>query len=474
MLPGLMRFISESSRTLLGLVAVVLVTVSAVLLLVMLAVELTGGHLSPYAGIVTYMILPALFVLGLVLVAVARLRARGALRRGEILRGTLDFNDPRDRQRVYLVGGLTAVNLFILGLTAYHGVHYMDSTSFCGKVCHEVMEPEYTAYQNSPHSRVACTSCHIGPGASWFVKSKLSGTRQVFAVALRTFPRPIPAPIHDLRPARETCEQCHWPSKFTGDRIKVLTRYQEDEANTELKTVLLLKVGGGSLQSGFATGIHWHMSPSTRIDYRASEDRRSIPWVRVQEGEGEAREYWAAGAAGQRDSILALPVRRMDCIDCHNRPTHAYQLPDDALDAALHGGQVPAGLPFVKREGMRLLQAAWPNKEAALGAFDDSLRAFYARLDPQLLAARGSEVDAAAAALQAIYARNVFPHMNVGWGTYGSFVGHRDDSGCFRCHDESHATESGETIRQDCSTCHNLLADGETTPAVLQALYEPR
>jgi hypothetical protein len=193
--------------------------------------------------------------------------------------------------------------------------------------------------------------------------------------------------------------------------------------------------------------------------------------VRVQDAPGQSREYWAAGAAARKDSILALPSRRMDCIDCHNRPTHTYQLPDDEMDRAMKGGLIAADLPYVKREGMRLLSRAWPSKEVALASCADSLRGFYARNYPQLAAARPAAIDSAAMALRDIYERNVFPTMHIGWGTYSNMIGHRNDSGCFRCHDEQHATADGKTISQDCTTCHRLLAMEEPSPPIMQSLY---
>lgn len=469
MLRAVTQFISETCRTIVGLVAVVIVTVSALAILAIVLLAVGGAEFSPYVGILSYMVLPAAFVAGLAGVAISRRQVRQALLRGKPLRGALDLNNPRDRQRLVAVLALTGVNVLIMALAGYHGVHYMDSTAFCGQVCHQVMEPEYTAYQHSAHARVACTDCHIGPGASWFVKSKLSGTRQVFAVLFNSYGRPIPTPIENLRPARETCEQCHWPAKFHGDRLKVLSRYQEDETNTELKTVMVLKIGGGSPESGFAQGIHWHVT--SKLDYRASKDRRRIHWVRVEDPGGASREYWAAGTETMRDSILALPVRRMDCIDCHNRPTHTYQLPDDEMDRAMKHGDIPADLPYVKREGMRLLRQGWPSKPAAQAGFSDSLRAYYGRSTPQLAATRGAAIDSAAATLYAIYARNIFPAMRIDWGTYPNLIGHRDDSGCFRCHDEQHSTADGRTISQDCTTCHRLLASEEADPPIVQSLY---
>jgi hypothetical protein len=459
------EMIAEGSRSTLGLFAIALVTVSAIATAVLMILVLTVEGLPPYAGIVAFLVLPGVFVGGLLLISVAVVRER---RRGP---GEKTTSWRLDHRRLVILLSLTGVNLLVLALSTYHAVEYMESPQFCGKVCHTVMEPEYTAYQNSSHSRVACTECHIGPGASWFVKSKLSGLRQVAAVTLHTYPKPIPTPIENLRPARETCEKCHWPAKFHGDRIKVLRRYAEDEANTRQATVLLLKVGGGNPQSGFGTGIHWHTM--SHVEFRSSPDRRTILWIGAQDSTGKIREYWRDSDAARHDSILALPKRRMDCVDCHNRPTHEFELPSDALDAALEAGRIARDLPSVKHEAMRLLQADYPNKAVALASFEDSLRAFYSRTNPALATARAADIGAAAVALRAIYQRNIFPEMNVGWAAHPNFLGHQDDGGCFRCHDEGHRSSDGRTISQDCSTCHHVLAVEEKDPPVLQALYGP-
>src|SRR5262245_20599284 len=310
MLKRVVNFVIRASGDLLGLVGVLLLGVCAVAFLALLGVQLTSGALSPYFGIVTYMALPAGFLTGLVLLIVSRWRVRRALSAGRPVPWQLDLANPIHRERLGAFLVIAVVSVIVLALSTYHGVHYMDSTAFCGQVCHTVMEPEFTAYQNSPHARVSCTDCHIGPGASWFVKSKLSGSRQVLAVALGNYPKPVPAPIENLRPARETCEQCHWPEKFHGDRMKIHSRFQEDEANTELKTVLVLKAGGGSLESGFAAGIHWHMNLANRIEYRASPDRKKIYWIRVENQQGNVREYWKEDDL-KREQIAQLPARRM-------------------------------------------------------------------------------------------------------------------------------------------------------------------
>jgi nitrate/TMAO reductase-like tetraheme cytochrome c subunit len=184
----------------------------------------------------------------------------------------IDLNVGRTRTLLLLFMALTLVNVVILAVSTYKAVEVMDSTKFCGQACHSVMAPEFTTYQRSPHSRVACVECHIGPGAGWFVKSKLSGSWQLISVSLDLYPRPIPTPVHNLRPARDTCEQCHWPNKFVGDRLKVITRFRDDEANTPEKTVLLLRVGG--MQGRESKGIHWHVDPACRSATRPTRSAR--------------------------------------------------------------------------------------------------------------------------------------------------------------------------------------------------------
>ena len=233
----------------------------------------------PYGGIILFLVLPGVFVAGLLLMpAGVFLSRRRLVARGELpsTYPKLDFHQPTLRHGLVLVTAATGLNVVILSTASYKGVEHMDSVQFCGTTCHTVMQPEYTAYLGSPHSRVACVECHIGPGASWFVRSKLSGARQVLAVAFNSYSRPIPSPVKHLRPARETCEQCHWPQKFHGDKFVVRNKYQDDESSTRTITVLVLKVGGWSPQRT-ALGIHGrHLSDSERISYVAIDDRRQV------------------------------------------------------------------------------------------------------------------------------------------------------------------------------------------------------
>jgi NapC/NirT cytochrome c family, N-terminal region len=299
-------------------------------------------------------------ILGLLLIPLGiarqRRRDRAVMERGEAPPAfpVFNLNDPRTRNRLVVFIALTAINVVILSAATYKGVETMDSTEFCGEACHSVMQPEYAAYQVSPHANVGCTECHIGPGADWFVKSKLSGAWQVVSVNLDLYPRPIPTPVHNLRPARETCEQCHWPSKFVGDRLRVINTYSDDEANTPLKTVLLMRVGGQ--QGRTSHGIHWHVDPGIQIRYLSDESRKTIYEVELRADKGETRRYTVEGQKPPAGAVW----RTMDCVDCHNRPSHVFKLPERAVDDALVAGRIPRDLPYVRREGVRLLEAGYP------------------------------------------------------------------------------------------------------------------
>ena len=368
----------------------------------------------------------------------------------------IDLNNPRHRNIVAVVFGLTVINIMIVSMAAYAGIEVMDSTAFCGSVCHEVMQPENEAFKAGAHARVGCVSCHIGAGASWFVRSKLSGTRQVFAVAFNTHDRPIPSPVENLRPARETCEQCHWPEKFHGDKIRVFREYGDDEKNTVNLTTLQMHIGGGVNANKAVTGIHWHTSAGTEIEYITTDTRRQvIPWMRLKDRFGNVREYVIDGVT---PAELERGERRvMDCVDCHNRPGHPFaSTAEKAIDAALASGDLPADLPFVRRETVAAMKGTYPNQQTGTDAIAVKLREFYRTQQPQVYMTRRPDVERAVVAALAIYSRNVFPTMNVTFGTYPNNIGHMDFPGCFRCHDDSHKAKDGRVISQTCETCHDI------------------
>jgi len=456
-------YLSDNGISLTG---VVLVTTSAVLWFLLLPVTWGGGILNPYLGILVYLALPGLFFLGLLLMPLGIARKRRQLRaQGHAETPiTIDFRGPAFRHLIVFFGVTTFANLVIGSQLTYQAVSYMDTVSFCGKTCHTVMQPEYTAYQNSPHSRVECVGCHIGPGASWFVRSKLSGVRQIFAVTLHTYSTPIPTPVRNLRPARETCEACHWPEKFTGDRLEILPKFGDDAANTRTETVLLMHIGGGNTR-----GIHGvHVGPGVTIRYASDESRQNIPWVSYQSGSTAPVTYTAEGF--KPENLDKLTTRVMDCVDCHNRPAHTFQLPERAVDEQLSAGAISPGLPEAKKQSVALLKASYATREDAASRLPASFENFYKQKYPDVYAAREPEIQRSAEGVLEVYNRNIFPAMKITWGSYPNNLGHMDFPGCFRCHDDSHSSANKQKITQDCNACHNVLAVEEAAPKVLTDL----
>jgi hypothetical protein len=482
-------FLTTITRDPVSLTGCAITTSSAVLIFSLYILESTGMTGSPYLGILAYLIMPAFFVLGLILIPIGIVRNRRRLRRalaageGPPVLPTLELSRDRVRKMLLIFLVLTLANIVILSTATYEGVEVMDSTAFCGTTCHTVMEPEYTAYRRSPHANVNCVECHIGPGAGWFVKSKLSGAWQVVAVTFDLYPRPIPTPIENLRPARETCEECHWPTKFVGDRLKVITHYADDSTNTEMKTVLLMRVGG--MQGRSSQGIHWHVDPQVRIRYRSNAKRDTVFAVELMRPDGTLKLFQSAdaaaaagdgatpggaAAAAEVAGAAAEGWRTMDCIDCHNRPTHIYRMPEDEVDAAIEAGRIDRSIPFVRREAIRILRGSYTSAAAARDSIRLAVNVYYKASYPDLAASKSAEIDQAAQEIGAIYAHNVFPAMNVTWGTYPNHLGHQNFPGCFRCHDDLHASADGERISQDCNTCHSVLAMEEQNPPILQQL----
>ncbi len=462
------------SQNALSLVGVMLTTSSAVTLIAFwFYYVLLPGPPHPYIGILIFLTLPAFFVLGLLLIpAGIWLRRRALLARGETIREypQVNFGHAVVRRGFWFLAAATAVNFVLLGTASYKGVSYMDSTEFCGETCHTVMTPEFTAYQNSPHSRVECVACHIGAGASWFVRSKLSGTRQVFAVAFHTYSRPIPSPVKYLRPARETCEQCHWPQRFTGDKFLVRSKFQDDEKNTRQTSVLVLKIGGVTWQG--RTGIHGrHLEAASRIRYISIDaERQVIPVVYYLNDQGKTVVYTSTDVKATPAQLDKGEHRDMDCVDCHNRPTHTFEMPESAVDTQMATGQVSPELPYIKKEAVELLKADYPDRDTAQLRIVAGVSDFYRAKYPELYAKRRTIIQQSAEEVAAIYARNVFPAMRITWGVHPNNLGHTDFPGCFRCHDGSHTSADGQTIPNDCSTCHNLLAVDDANPKILEDL----
>ena len=453
------------TRHWLSLLGAGLITTAALSMLFVAPQEIRGNSGNPYLGIVLFLILPIVFFTGLALVPVGVYLSKRQIRQG--LAEASFERGPALRRLAWFLGATTALNVLIGTQLTYRAVKHMETPQFCGATCHS-MAPEFAAYQNASHSRVECVECHVSPGAAGWIKSKTNGIRQLVHTVLHSEPKPIPSALESNRlvPAGETCENCHWPQQFGGARLRVFSKYAGDEANTRTETVLLMMVGGKSI-----SGIHGaHLGPGISIRYAAEDAaRQKIPWVEYRnESTGEVRTFSSSDPA--RGSANTLPQYGMQCVDCHNRPTHAFDLPERAMDRALAGGEISVTLPYIKKKSVELLQVSYGTSEEASAKVPAGLVGFYQENYPQIYAQRARDIEQAGKAVLAIYNRNVFPDLKVTWGTYPNNLGHTDFPGCFRCHDGSHAAGNGEFISQDCNGCHEPLAMEEASPEILRTL----
>jgi nitrate/TMAO reductase-like tetraheme cytochrome c subunit len=471
---GWLRSLYYLCRNTISLIGVVLTTSSAVTLIAFWIYDFAlPGPPHPYIGILLFLILPSLFVLGLILIPIGLFLYRRKLRATGELPETLPpvgLQMPPVRRTLFFVAFATFLNILIFTFASYKGVSYMDGTTFCGQTCHTVMAPEFGAYQNSPHSRVECVDCHIGPGAGWFLRSKLSGLRQVYAVATHSYSRPIPSPVKHLRPARDTCEECHWPQRFSADKVIVKTNYKDDEKNTPLTTVLVMKIGGRTFSG--AVGIHGrHLDEGSRIHYISTDERRQvIPVVYYTDDKGRVVEYVSTDSTAGKQELERGEQRTMDCIDCHNRPTHAFELPENGVDLRMSRGLIDPELPYIRKKAVEMLKVKYPDRETAQKQIVDGIKAYYRTSYPEVYKNKSAQIEQSADNIAKIYLRNSFPDMNITWGTYPNNLGHNDFPGCFRCHDGSHTSADGQAISNDCSTCHNLLAVQEENTKILTDL----
>jgi hypothetical protein len=437
-------------------VSLALFALAAMLILYLLDVFAAGQN--PYLGIVIFLVLPAVLILGLGLIPLGMWRERRRRARGDERPLVVDLGNPRHRNAVltFVVG--TSIFLLLSTIGLYQGYHYTETVEFCGEVCHQVMEPEHVAYLNSPHARVECVACHIGPGAGWYVRSKLSGARQVFKTALGTYPRPIPTPIENLRPAQEVCEQCHWPQQFFAGKHVTYDHFLADRDNTHWRIVMEVRVGGTTAaERGRAAGIHWHIDPRNRITYVAADSSRQS-FEQVTWAAGGDTVVYARGGRPLPDSAMAQArarghVRTLDCIDCHNRPSHHFRSPAEAVNAALASSRLDGSVPWLKRQAVEAMSRDYPSREAARDSIARALGDHYAGLGVALPAGTIETV-------QDLYSLNVFPEMQVRWSRYPENDGHLQFPGCFRCHGSDLATPDGRTIRNDCNLCHTILAQG--------------
>jgi nitrate/TMAO reductase-like tetraheme cytochrome c subunit len=418
------------------------------------AIDQISHHGNPYMGILAYVVAPSFILLGIALTAVGAWRHHRALRdfdpKAASHELTIDLTRSRDRKIATIFTAGAAIFLMLTAFGSYQTYHYTESVQFCGQTCHTPMKPEFTAYLNSSHARVDCVACHVGEGAEAYVKAKINGVHQLKGVITGDYHRPIKAPVRNLRPARETCEECHWPEKFTGNLDRSYTHFLADETNTAFTVRLLLKVGGASAAHG-EQGIHWHVNPANKVEYLAGDaQRQTMSWVRYTDAAGNVTEYRAPDFKGD---INPSEVRRMDCIDCHNRPGHNFKAPNDLVDKAMASGRIDPSLTWVKSNVVAALVAPYQNETEALEKITGYLKARYPK-EPK--------IEGVIRVAHELYKTNFFPEMKADWRAYPNNIGHKEWNGCFRCHDGNHKTADAKKSisANNCNSCHTILAQG--------------
>ena len=461
-------------------VGMVIMFTSLACILLLFFIDFTQRSENPYFGIVTYIILPGFLILGVLIIVVGMIleRRRRRLSPSSEISAypKIDLNDPRQRRisLILLVATFLFVSMSAFG--SYKAYQYTESVSFCGEACHSVMKPEFVAFQVAPHANLRCVDCHVGSGAEWYARSKLAGTRQLFALIRGNYSRPIPTPVHNLRPADQTCGHCHWSEKFHGAKLKTFNHYAYDEQNSHRQVRMLISVGGGSPKTGIVSGIHWHMNLANEVTFISTDEKRQvIPWIRVKDSHGNVTEYYDRNRPPTPEQIANASKRRMDCVDCHNRPAHRYLTPDQAIDQSLASGKLDPSLPYLKRQSVEALSKPYNTTGEAVNAIASHLDQFYRTNYADLYSNKNTTIKAAIGEVQRLFQTYTFPEMKTDWRAHPDNIGHFYFMGCFRCHDGEHVSNTGKVIRNDCNLCHTVLADSASpaTSAKTQSFQHP-
>ncbi len=349
----------------------------------------------------------------------------------------------------YTVMGILTIALLTFVVYAWD---YTNSPQFCGTTCH-TMPPEYNAYLVSPHARIACVECHIGRGfvGTQFTR-KAGDLRHVIYTITKNYEFPITA--DDMRPARETCEKCHSPEKFSDDSLREIKHFGDDAQNVPVSIYLILKTGGGSKRQGLGKGIHWHIENRV-LFYPTDKQEQSIPYIRVYNDDGTIDEYTDLQSNVTPANISESSLKEMDCITCHNRITHIVPQPEASVDQALTQQLIDQSIPEIRKKGVETLRGTYTAEAQALNAIA-GLANFYQGQYPDYAKSNGTAIENAVKVIQEIYTQSVFLEQKSDWNSHPNNVGHKDSSGCFRCHDGKHVNAKGEAIRLECNLCHSI------------------
>lgn len=375
--------------------------------------------------------------------------------------------------------GTLAAAALVAFLIGGAGWEYTNSSQFCGTSCH-TMPPEYASYLASPHANVKCVECHIGRAT---IATQFFRKAQDISHVVQFVGASYEVPIYSkkLRPASQVCERCHTPTKFSPNSFETIKHYVAEENNRLEETHLSFKVGGGTYREGLGKGIHWHIE--NLVEYVATDDphlEQEIPWVRITYADtGEVKEFVDTEAALPADFVAQnqANMKIVDCMTCHNRISHTFKSPDQALDEAMARGVIPAEIPYFKQNAVAVMDRTYPSMGHANAALR-GIKNYYADNWSGYYAANQVKVDQAVEQLVTLYQDMVYPTMDVSWNTHPDNVGHKDSPGCFRCHDGKHVSAQGETIRIECNLCHSIPVktpeDGSTPVIPVTDAFEPQ
>jgi hypothetical protein len=449
----------------LGKTGVVLTTSSFFTFLILELLSFAGVYTNAYMGLITYLLFPTIFFIGLFCIPLGWLKSLKITGKtsNELIFKQFDNTDSQPKlfgSKVFLfLLGLTAINVvFMLGAST-RTLHFMESAEFCGTACHNVMSPEYIAYKDSPHANIPCIECHVGEGVGALIETKLSGARMMFKAITNTYSRPIPTPVHNLRPANATCEKCHWPEKKYNTRLKQIVHYKNDENNTPQYSTLNLKIDN---KNG---GIHWHINPENKIKYASkNNDRDIMVWVDQLQDDGSWVRY--SNKKEKENSEFDYHIKEMDCVDCHNRVAHIFESPEKSIEKLITNGKISSTLPFIRKEAIDAVTGFTHDNNLGFTQIENHLQSYYNNKYPQF---SENKLDQAIGEIQKVYSKNIHSQMNIDWNTYPNHLGHQETDGCFRCHNNNMVNQNGIHIRSDCTMCHSILANDSDKP--FQYLY---
>lgn len=427
-------------------------------------IEVFAAQPHQYLGVI-FIFLPPVMMLGALLTVFGWYldrRVRGSGAAGAGIASLFDLGRTRTQQQLLLMAAsFSTIFVFSMAVVGYEAYEYTESVEFCGQTCHAVMKPQHEAYRVSAHARVRCAECHIGEGANWHVRSKLSGAYQIYAYLADIYPRPIPTPVESLRPAQDTCEQCHWPAFFMGGRQQTYRYFLSEGDQEPWEIDMLLRIGGMRTDGRSSEGIHWHVDPNNKVQYAAyDEARQEIAWVRVRGADGRERLYTNADNPPDAAMLASSAPRTMDCVDCHSRPAHRYGTPVELVNRALDHGDLSPAMPEIKVKGLELLAASYETEEQAVEAITTELRTFYDQEYPEYEQDHPGAVESATAVLTSLFRSNMFPEMKTRWDSTHDNSSHWVYNGCFRCHAGNMVSAEGDSVSFACTTCHVILGQG--------------